>query len=161
MTVWAGVTKLSDAATGVVIETSASYSVNAGALRLFAPGSDGAATYGVGFSGASDFSIGSVSTYAAPVSSVLSSAINLGASGLTNALQIRVDGAGKTLSADDAYTTPGGNFGNYPLYIGRRGGTTLPLNGRIYGLIVRGSVSNAAQIAAAERYVAARTGVAI
>ena len=28
-----------------------------------------------------------------------------------------------------------GNYGNYPLYIGRRAGTTLPFNGHIYSLI--------------------------
>lgn len=32
-----------------------------------------------------------------------------------------------------------GNFGNYPLYIGARAGTSLFFNGRIYGLIVRGA----------------------
>jgi hypothetical protein len=31
-----------------------------------------------------------------------------------------------------------GNYGNYPLYLFRRGGTTLPFNGNLYALIVAG-----------------------
>ena len=34
-----------------------------------------------------------------------------------------------------------GNFGNYPLYIGRRAGTSLPFNGHIYGLIGVGKLT--------------------
>jgi hypothetical protein len=53
-----------------------------------------------------------------------------------------------------------GNFGNYPLYIGMRGGVSLPLNGHIYGLIVRFSSANLgdAQIANAERWLNRKTG---
>ena len=49
-----------------------------------------------------------------------------------------------------------GNFGNYPLYIGRRGGSSLPFNGRLYQLIVRGALTpNLSQI---ESYVNLKTG---
>lgn len=45
------------------------------------------------------------------------------------------------------------------LYIGRRGGSTLPFNGRIYGLILRfGGNLSAYQIRAAENYVNQKTG---
>jgi len=54
-----------------------------------------------------------------------------------------------------------GNFGNYPLFIGSRAGTSLFFNGRIYSLIIRGAASSAAEIAAAERYVANTTGVTL
>jgi hypothetical protein len=54
-----------------------------------------------------------------------------------------------------------GNFGNWPLYIGRRGGTTLPYNGRIYGLVIRGAASTDAQISAMEKWMAAKTGITI
>lgn len=50
------------------------------------------------------------------------------------------------------------NFGNYPLYIGRRGGSLLPFNGRIYSLIVRGAQSSQSQIEASESYVNKKTG---
>ena len=53
----------------------------------------------------------------------------------------------------------GGNFGNYPLYIGRRGGTLFPLNGNIYGLIVRGALTTDPLLSAAEAYMATKTGI--
>jgi hypothetical protein len=51
-----------------------------------------------------------------------------------------------------------GNFGNYPLYIGSRAGTSLPFNGNLYSLIIRGAQSTDAQIAATESYSNSKTG---
>lgn len=49
-----------------------------------------------------------------------------------------------------------GNFGNYPLYIGSRDNSSLPFNGRIYQLIIRGALTpNLSQI---ESYVNLKTG---
>lgn len=71
---------------------------------------------------------------------------------ITTVLSICADRAGLTAAEEwpvmrqngvplsPVFTLNGGSSGNflaYPLYIGRRGGTTLPFNGRIYGLIVR------------------------
>jgi hypothetical protein len=47
------------------------------------------------------------------------------------------------------------------LYIGRRGGSTLPLNGNVYQLIVCGKTLSASELASTESFVAAKTGVAI
>jgi len=58
-------------------------------------------------------------------------------------------------SSGDAGT---GNLGNHTLYIGRRNGTSLPLNGHLYSLIVRGAASSDSQIASAESYVNSKTG---
>ena len=54
-----------------------------------------------------------------------------------------------------------GNFGNQPLYIGRRGGTSLPFNGHIYGLIGIGKLTSANETAAIEKELAKRTGVTL
>jgi hypothetical protein len=55
-------------------------------------------------------------------------------------------------------TTQGtGNYGNYPLYIGRRNNATLPLNGNIYSLIIRGAQSSDAQISSTESWVEIKT----
>jgi hypothetical protein len=51
-----------------------------------------------------------------------------------------------------------GNFGNYPLYIGRRSGSANPFNGRIYQLIVCGKTLSASELASTEAFVNARTG---
>ena len=52
-------------------------------------------------------------------------------------------------------------YGNTPLYIGARGGSSLWFNGRLYSLIVRGAQSSANLITATERYVARKTGVTL
>ena len=65
------------------------------------------------------------------------------------------------LSGPFALNTPAVVLGNYPLYFGRRNGADLPLNARVYSLIIRGALSDAAQIAAAEAYVAGKSGVTL
>ena len=52
-----------------------------------------------------------------------------------------------------------GNFGNYPLYIGRRGGSSMPFSGRMYQLIVRGALT--ADLAPIEAFTADKTGVTL
>ena len=55
--------------------------------------------------------------------------------------------------------TGGGNFLTYTHFIGRRNGTTLPFNGRIYSLICRfGPNLTADQIAQAEAWMNSKTG---
>lgn len=55
-----------------------------------------------------------------------------------------------------------GNFGNYPLYIGRRGGTSLPFNGFIHQLVVRGgALPLADELAQLEAFEALKSRVAI
>jgi hypothetical protein len=50
-----------------------------------------------------------------------------------------------------------GNYGNFPLYIGSRAGTSVRFNGRIYSLIVRGAASTAQQISDTEAWVNGKT----
>lgn len=54
-----------------------------------------------------------------------------------------------------------GNFGNYPLHIGRLGGTSLPFNGHIYGLIAVGKLATDNETAVIEKELAKRTGVTL
>lgn len=54
-----------------------------------------------------------------------------------------------------------GNFGNYPLYIGRRGGTSLPFNGHIYGLIGIGRLTTDSETIALEKAIAKNVGVTL
>lgn len=60
--------------------------------------------------------------------------------------------------ASSAIDQGAGNYGNYPLYIGSRGGVSGFLNGNIYGLIVRGVKSTAAEIAQTEAWMNSKTG---
>ena len=52
----------------------------------------------------------------------------------------------------------GGAYIKAPLYIGARAGTGSRLQGHIYALVIRGTASNAAQIAGIEHYVNSKTG---
>jgi hypothetical protein len=54
-----------------------------------------------------------------------------------------------------------GNFGNYPIYIGHRGGVAEPLNGLIYSLIIRGAASTPQEVDDTEAWVADKTGVTL
>jgi hypothetical protein len=132
--VFAGLRKLSDAAVGTVVELSNSIASNTGSFNLQAPGNTSGVYYNVASRGSaanaanqrSDFT----STGAAPDTVVLTSTHDI-AGDLTTFRRNGVVGPNAT---GDKGT---GNFLTYPIYIGRRGGTTFPLNGQIYGLIVR------------------------
>ncbi|MDA1587804.1 hypothetical protein PDK27_29085, partial [Bacillus cereus group sp. TH230-1LC] len=54
-----------------------------------------------------------------------------------------------------------GNFGNYPLFIGRRAGTSLPFNGHLYSLIGIGRLTSDSETIALEKAIAKNTGVTL
>jgi len=149
MTVWAGVRKLSDANPAMLIELSADINSNAGTFAVHAPKFGSQARFNFESKGTVIATAIDVSA-AAPVSKVL--CLQGDISG--DIARLRANGTVAQTSTADQGT---GNYGNYPLYIGRRGGTTLPFNGRIYQLIVRGAESNAGQIAAGEAWCNSKT----
>ena len=51
-----------------------------------------------------------------------------------------------------------GSFGNYPLYIGARSGSSLPFNGKIYQIVVRGAQSTTTQVTQIEKWIDAKLG---
>lgn len=150
--VFAGVRKLSDAAAGTVAELSANYTANTGVFALFAPTSPvGTLNYGWASKGTAGPLVAGTG-FAAPRTNVLT---GLGDIAADSAI-LRVNGVQAGSSANDQGT---GNYLAYPIYIGRRGGTTLPFNGRIYGLITRfGANLNTGQITSAEHWMNAKTG---
>lgn len=151
--VFAGVRKLSDAAIGSVAEFSANINLNAGGIWVAAP----VTVTGPNFYFTSGGSINSAGAVAgplpAPMTSVLSGLGDISGDSST----IRVNGVQAATSASDQGT---GNFGAYPLYIGMRGGSTVPFNGNLYGLIVRFSSANlpAASITSTETWLNSKTG---
>lgn len=97
----------------------------------------------------------SASSYSAPITNVLTGIGDISGDLAT----IRVNGTQAAQNTADQGT---GNFNAYPMYIGRRGGTSLPFNGRIYGLIVRfGTNLNESQIKQVESLLAQKTGVTL
>ena len=144
MTVWAGVTKLSDPIEAELYGLSVNPLTLSGSFMFRTSGGNGDAKATSGYAkGTASFQQAFI-TAPAPVNIVHSLAINLGASSITN----RVNGLASTTSA-----ALGGVFGNYPLYIGARAGTSLYFNGRLYSLIVRGAQSSLSQIEATELHI--------
>jgi hypothetical protein len=156
MTVWQGVRKLSDAATGRVAEISVNAAVNAGAFAITAP--EGAASnYGFFLRGDTGYPGYSATTFAAPVTNVLSVAYDISGAAIADEIKPRINGATPTLGISAAGPAGGGNFGNYPAYFYMRAGSSLPFNGNDYGSIARGAASTAAQITAGETYINSKT----
>ena len=95
-----------------------------------------------------------VAAGAAPVTSVLSTAIDRSLT--TNAqMTPRVNGATPSVAYTGTAST--GNFGNYPLYIGRRNNASLPFNGRIYQLALKGKSLSAGEVSTLESYINSKT----
>ena len=57
--------------------------------------------------------------------------------------------------------TTSANYGNYAMYIGARGGTTLPFNGNLYSLIVRGASTIITKVKQTEKYIAKKMNITI
>ena len=153
VSLFAGVRKLSDAATGIVCELSSSLIANNGTFYLLAPTSYGIDS--VGFTSKGTLASGANTTgYVSPASLVIT-----GQSSISTPLsRLRINGVIKLTSTASQGT---GNYGNYPLYIGRRGGTSLPFNGHIYSLIGVGRLSTDSETIALEKELAKRTGVTL
>ena len=150
MTVVAGVRKLSDAAVGMVVELSATAASNTGAFNVRAPNTDATGNYAFNSIGTA-LAANIVAAYAAPITNVLTGIASIS----TDVAILRVNGTQASTSVADQGT---GNYGNYPLYIGSRAGTSLPFNGNLYSLLIRGAQSTDAQIVSAETYVNSKTG---
>jgi hypothetical protein len=158
MTVFAGVRKLSDAAVGVIAELSAQAGGgNNGTFVLHGQTSPIGYRYaaGSGVSGTA-FATDDAHVFTAPITSVITGISNFAGATVDDEISVRVNGAVPTQTKSGTVST--GSFGNYPLYIGRRGGTTLPFTGRIYGLVIRGAASTTSQIQQTEAWLNQRTG---
>lgn len=153
VTVCAGLRKISTT-TAVAVELSAASTTNDGAFGIFAP--DGAVQYTFASRGTA---LATASTsdaqFAAPQTGVIVGVGDIAADGCS----LRIGGVQRGVTASDQGT---GNYGAaYPLFVGRRAGTTLPFNGNLYGLVIRGTAATTTQIAALERYMARQTGIAL
>lgn len=149
MTVFAGVRKLSNVARGMVAEFA---TASASAFQLNAPIDTGGgfsfASRGNGVAGAA---VAASAPYVAPLTNILTGVGKVS----TDTSILRVNGAQAGSSAADQGA---GNYGSAPLFIGRRYGGTLHLNGNLYSLIIRGAQSTEKQIKSTEAWVNKKTG---
>jgi len=147
--VFAGVRKLSDAARGTIVEHSATIASNNGSFHLTAPN---AASATFGFESKGTTLTDAVATFAAPTTRVVTGVGDIAG----DSTIIRANGTQQEQDTADQGT---GNYLAYPIYIGRRGGTTLPFSGQIYNLIVRfGANLDAGAIYSTETFVNEKTG---
>lgn len=103
------------------------------------------------------FARGITASVSTPVTEVNSAKLDLAGAGRPYEIFPRINGT------DVSYSGPGtdagtGNYGNYPLYIGARAGSSLWFNGRIYGLIICGKQASASEITNTETYLNQKTG---
>jgi hypothetical protein len=148
--VFTGLRKLSDAATGMVVETSNNFNSNAGSVAIQAP--NGTLPRYSFTSRGTGIATATATGFAAPITSVVTGIGEIA----TDTSILRVNGVQVVSSAVDQGT---GNYLAYPMYIGRRAGTLLPFNGYLYGLIVRfGPNLDAGTISATETWMNSKTG---
>jgi hypothetical protein len=148
--IFAGLRKLSDAAAGAVAELG--IGTDNGRFGLFAPVSSATANYAFSSRGTITATPTSPSSFASPITSVLTGVGDISG----DVARLRINGTQVAEALTDQGT---GNYLAYPLYIGRRGGTTLPLNGQLYSLVVRfGANLDATTISNTETWVAGKTG---
>lgn len=148
---FAGVHKTNDSPLGMFAEFSANSNNNAGSFRLMVPGGTSDGAY-ILLSGGTTRAGVSAYGYLAPHKCVLTMRSDIGSP--LNAIRVNKDEAFSTNA-----TQGGGTFGNYPLYIGRRAGTSFPALCRMYGFIIRGTSSTDAEQNNALTWLAAKTGV--
>jgi len=149
MFVCVGLTKLGTA-TGFVVENSAASDSNNGCFGIGVD-SGGVEYYFNSRGTALAQALIDNSAYQSPVTNVVTAISDIS----TPVITARINGAQIGTSSASQGT---GNFGNYPLYIGRRNNATFPFKGRIYQLIVCGKTLSAAELASTEAFVNAKTG---
>lgn len=155
--VFAGVRKLCDAAAGLVVGNYLSTSTN-GSFELNAPRT-ASSNFGFLIRGGAANAQYSINNFASPVSSVISAACDISGATIAEEIKPRVNGSIPTLAVASAGPAGGGNFLAYPVYFGRRGGTTLPFNGYTFREIGRfGPNLDAAQITNTEVWINQNTG---
>ena len=154
VSLFAGVRKLSDAVQAIIAELSINVTGSNGSFAILAPGVAKLTTFRAYSAGTLTSSNNGATTAAAPNSFVGSAFLQIS----TDTNIARVDGVTKSSISTDQGT---GNYGNYPLYIGSRGGTSIPFNGNLYSLIGVGRLTTDAETLALEKAIAKNTGVTL
>ena len=132
---FAGLEKLSDAAFQVIAETGTG--TQTGTISLSASLLRGTRqSWAAGVLGTTSCAGGAYG-FPAPDKRVLTALLDIAGSTSTEAVRLRLNGVSQTLNYASTASAGTGVLGTYPLYIGRRSSGSFPLNGRLYGLIVR------------------------
>jgi hypothetical protein len=147
VTAVAGVQKVSDDARGMFLEFGTGGAPN---FQINVPSANGEPNYSVGSGGSTVVFAAAANSYPAPGNAVLTLAANITA----DTLILRRNGIQIATSSDDQGT---GDYGTYPLFFFRRGGTTLPFNGDDFQSIGIARNLSASELAQIEAYMTQRT----
>ena len=153
VTLFAGLRKLSDAALGMVMELSPTTIGNNGTFYMTAPnGTTGNLAFGS--KGTSLVSAQTENMFAAPISGVFYGYANIAKSICSSQFN-----AGALRSFTTSQGT--GNYGNHLLYIGRRGGSSLPFAGHLYSLVVTSRAMTTDEQTNVKNLIAKNVGVTL
>jgi len=152
VTVFAGVRKLSDAASGMLAELSDGGATRIGVFSLITPAIGGTVSYRFTSKGDGTQANAGTGVFApAPDSAVLTCVGNISG----DVARLSRNGVViETGTVDQGF----GNYTSHPLYLFRRAGTSVPFNGNFYGLVIRGALSSTNEIIDTEAYMAVKTG---
>jgi hypothetical protein len=150
MTAVVGVRKLSDATTMAIAETSNDPAANDGTFSIYYSGISTVGGYGCSSKGTITAIAPITGLYPSPITNVLTGIGNISG----DSAILRVNAIQAAISTTDQGT---GNYGNYPLYLFRRGGTTLPFNGRFYGMTIVNKLLSTTELAQLETYTNGKT----
>jgi hypothetical protein len=150
MTVFAGVRKLSDDLS-ILLEQSVDSDANAGTVQILISAANTYRFRSRGTGSSANGIASALTSFPAPITNVVTGIGDISG----DVSQLRVNASVIATTTNDQGS---GNYGNYPVFIGSQNITSLRFNGRIYSLIIRGAASSAAEIAATEAYINARTG---
>lgn len=157
VSVFTGLRKLSDANTGAFCEHGRP-GIDVGAWNISAPRSASFQLFSAQFRDATNIPEVRGKLMTSPNTAIVYASMDYAALTLDSQIKMRENAVNQT---DKFGTVASGNYGNYPLYLFRRGGTTLPFNGWFYGLAITGRLATDAETVATERYLAAKSAVVI
>ncbi|MCO8081990.1 LamG domain-containing protein [Acinetobacter lwoffii] len=152
MTVIAAIRGIGGALNSIVIESSPSGFATNGSFGVRYPGIIGN-TLTFTSRGTAYAQVNAGSNLIPPQSLVLTGSAKIS----TSVMSIRANG----VAYSETLSQGSGNYGNYPLYIGRRAGTSLPLNGHLYGIIGIGKLIPESDVKRIEQGLAKFLGVTL
>lgn len=153
-----GVHKVSDAARGVFMELGAGAAAAGTFVCDYRTLSGTPNSYGLACTGSTTaFSRKIASPHVAPITNVVSGRVNVNTSGLEAVDDIRINGVAPGAPSTTSNAVGPATFGNLALYVGMRGGTSLPLNGRIYQMVGRFADTDLVTLGEVETWVNGKT----
>lgn len=99
------------------------------------------------------YSVGSVGIYAGADTKIVTSVFDFNRTARTEKMRFRLDRSDVTMIFSDANTVGSVPFGNYPLYLGSRGGTSSFFNGYFFGGVIAAWATSTTELNTIETFI--------